>query len=92
MFFTARVRKLLPDDTIGLPHQRFLVGLSNNSTVLIAHDIKYAQRVPVQAGDQVTIRGEYIWNQLGGVVHWTHHSDTFRHEGGYIEMDGNRYQ
>lgn len=92
LLFTARVRKLLPDDTKGLPHQLFLLQLSNGTTVKVAHDIKYAPRVPIQEGDLVTIKGEYIWNSKGGVVHWTHHSDTPRHEGGYIEFAGNRYE
>lgn len=92
VLFSAQVKKLLPDDTKGLPHQRFLLQLSNGSTVLIAHDTKYAPSVPVQAGDTVTVKGEYIWNKRGGVVHWTHLSDTPRHEGGFIEFQGTRYQ
>jgi hypothetical protein len=48
--------------------------------------------VPAQAGDIVTVHGEFIWNQRGGVLHWTHHSDTPRHESGYIDFAGNRYQ
>ncbi|MBS1993313.1 MAG: DUF3465 domain-containing protein [Cyanobacteria bacterium SZAS LIN-2] len=89
---TAPVRKLLPDDTKGLQHQRFLLQLSNGSTVLVAHDIDMAPRVPINAGDTVTVHGEYIWNQKGGVIHWTHHSDNGRHEGGYIDFQGQRYQ
>jgi hypothetical protein len=92
VLFSARVRKLLPDDTKGLPHQRFLLLLENGSTVLVAHDIKYAPKVPIQEGDMLTIKGEYIWNQRGGVVHWTHHSDTPRHEGGFIDFGGSRYE
>lgn len=89
---TAPVRKLLPDDTEGLPHQRFLLELANGSTVLVAHNTGEAPRVPVQAGDQVTVHGEFIWNKKGGVLHWTHHSDNGRHEGGYIDYQGRRYQ
>ena len=87
----ARVYKLLADDTEGLPHQRFLILLNNNSTVLIAHDTKFAPRVPLNQGDLVRIHGEYIWNNKGGVVHWTHHSNG-RHEGGWIDYKGQRYQ
>jgi hypothetical protein len=87
----APVYRLLPDDNYGLPHQRFLIKLSNNSTVLVAHDTAEAPRVPVEVGHFVTIHGEYIWNPRGGVIHWTHHSRG-RHEWGWIEMDGQRYQ
>ncbi len=92
VLFSARVKRLLADDTRGLPHQQFLLQLDNGSTVKVAHDTKYAPRVPIRAGDILTIKGEYIWNQKGGVVHWTHRSDTPRHEGGYIDFAGQRYQ
>lgn len=92
VLFAARVKKLLPDDTQGLPHQRFLLELNNGTTVLVAHDTKYAPKVPIQPGDIVTIQGEYVWNKKGGLVHWTHHSDSPRHRGGYIDFNGQRYQ
>jgi len=89
---TAPVRKLLPDDTEGLKHQRFLLQLSNGSTVLVAHNIGEAAAVPLEPGQLVTVHGEFIWNQKGGVIHWTHHSDNGRHEGGFIDYQGQRYQ
>jgi Protein of unknown function (DUF3465) len=89
---TAPVKKLLEEDDKGLPHQKFLLGLVNGSTILIAHDIAMANRVPVRAGDIVKIHGEYIWNSRGGLIHWTHHTDTPYHEGGWIEFQGVRYQ
>jgi len=88
----APVYKLLRDDTEGLPHQRFLVVLNNGTTVLIAHDVQMAPRVPIKPGDVVTVHGEYIWNKKGGVIHWTHHTDTGRHMGGWIDFNGQRYQ
>jgi hypothetical protein len=89
---SGRVARLLPDDTRGLPHERFLLQLDNGTRVLVAHDTKLAPRVPLQEGDFVRIRGEYIWNQKGGVIHWTHHSPNGRHEPGWIEFNGNRYE
>jgi hypothetical protein len=86
------VMKMLPDDTKGLPHERWLMKLSNGTTVLIAHDTKLAPRVPLNDGDQVLIHGEYIWNDRGGVIHWTHHDPGGRHEPGFIEFNGQRYQ
>ena len=53
---------------------------------------KYAPTVPIQAGNVVRIHGEYIWNRLGGLIHWTHHSDSPKHESGWIEFNGQRYQ
>jgi hypothetical protein len=88
----AYVKKLLPPDTQGLPHQRFLIGLNNDTTVLVAHDTAMAPPVPLRQGDFVVIHGEYIWNEKGGVLHWTHHTDTPRHEGGWIDYAGRRYQ
>ncbi|PWT97210.1 MAG: hypothetical protein C5B53_08340 [Candidatus Melainabacteria bacterium] len=88
----ARVVRLLREDDQGLPHQKFLIGLSNGTTVLIAHDIAMAPRVPLNVGDIVTIHGEYIWNAKGGLIHWTHRSDTPRHESGWIDLNGVRYQ
>jgi hypothetical protein len=88
----AKVVRLLREDDQGLPHQKFLIGLSNGTTVLIAHDIAMAPRVPLNVGDIVTIHGEYIWNPKGGLIHWTHRSDTPRHESGWIDLNGVRYQ
>lgn len=92
VLFSAPVLKLLADDRKGTPHQRFLLQLSNGTTVLVAHNTRMAPKVPLQAGDVVVIKGEYIWNDRGGVVHWTHHTDTPRHPGGYIQFNGQTYQ
>jgi hypothetical protein len=89
---TARVKRLLPDDRQGNPHQRFLLGLSNGTTVLVAHNIDLAPYVPLQQGDSVTICGEYIWNEKGGVLHYTHHTTNSRHQGGYIQYNRQTYQ
>jgi hypothetical protein len=86
------VFKMLPDDTKGLPHERWLMQLSNGSTVLIAHDTKLAPRVPINNGDMVRIHGEYIWNDKGGVIHWTHHAPNGRHEPGWVEFNGQKYE
>lgn len=90
--FTAQVKKLLKDDVTGEQHQKFLVNLSNGTTVLVAHNISRAPRVPLQAGDNVTLCGEFIWNRKGGVLHWTHKTDTPNHQGGWIEYAGQRYE
>lgn len=89
---TTRVKRMLPEDRKGRAHEKFLLGLQDGSTVLVAHSIDSAPYVPVQPGDIVTIHGEYIWNAKGGLIHWTHHTDSPRHEGGWIDFNGQRYQ
>ncbi len=89
---TAPVKKMLKYDDRGLPHEKFLLGLSNGTTILVAHNTKMAPYVPIQAGDVVTVHGEFIWNAKGGLIHWTHHTDTQSHEGGYIDFNGKRYE
>ncbi len=95
---SARVVKVLEDDNDGARHQRFLLAIergagsdSGSDTVLVAHNIDLAPRVPLQAGDTVTIFGQYEWNDRGGVLHWTHHDPGGRHAEGWIEHKGTRY-
>ena len=89
--FEAVVERLLADDNKGSRHQKFIVKNGVN-TVLIAHNIDLAQRVPLNKGDVVKIRGEYEWNEKGGVVHWTHHDPQRRHEAGWIEHQGKKFK
>lgn len=89
---TARVKKLLKDDRKGSPHQRFLIELTNGTTVLIAHNIDLAPYVPLQVGDTVTISGEYVWNRKGGVIHYTHHTTNAKHQDGMIQFNNQIYQ
>ncbi|MFA7335358.1 MAG: DUF3465 domain-containing protein [Candidatus Obscuribacterales bacterium] len=89
---TLPVKRMLRPDDKGEKHEKFLLQLSNGTTILVAHNVSRAPSVPVEAGDIVTVHGEYIWNEKGGVIHWTHASDTPRHEGGYIDFKGRRYQ
>lgn len=89
--FTAQIKRLLTDDTQGSKHQRFIVD-HGTLTLLIAHNIDLAPRVPIEVGDLVIIRGEYEWNEQGGVVHWTHHDPQKKRLGGWIELAGKKYK
>ena len=85
------VVRLLSDDDEDGRHQRFIVTVSGGNTLLVAHNLHLADRVPVSLGDRVTLRGIYEWNDLGGLIHWTH-EDPMGDDGGYIEHRRQRYR
>ena len=74
-------------------HQRFIVQLGGmTQTVLIDNNVEIGRRAAVAVGDAVTVHGEYVWNEQGGLIHFTHHDPAHTHEGGWIEVDGVRYE
>jgi hypothetical protein len=87
------VQKLLSDDTSDGRHQRFIVELASGQTLLITHNIDVAPRVDgLEAGDHVAFKGEYVWNEQGGLVHWTHHAPDGRHVDGWVRAGGKTYR
>ncbi len=89
------VDRLLPDDIDGSQHQRFILKLTSGQTLMVAHNIDLAPRVErLRAGDSVAFYGEYEWNSMGGVIHWTHKSGDHHspHPGGWLKHQGKTYQ
>jgi hypothetical protein len=89
----GHVTKQLKDDNDGSRHQRFILQVNPQQTILIAHNIDLAPSIDNLAeGDLVTFSGQYEWNNKGGVVHWTHHDPQGRHPGGWLKHRGRTYQ
>ena len=87
------VTRILADDLSGSRHQRFIVRLKSDQTILIAHNIDIAPRVAgLQKGASVRFYGEYVSNEKGGMVHWTHHDPEGRHAAGWLKHSGRTYQ
>jgi uncharacterized protein DUF3465 len=86
------VSRVLPDDTNGARHQRFIVQLASGQTLLFAHNIDIAPRIDgLAVGDSVRFSGEYVWNEKGGIIHWTHHDPQGRHLAGWVVHNGKTY-
>jgi hypothetical protein len=87
------VTRLLADDTgPSGTHQRFIVQVKGSTqTLLIDNNVDIGKRVPLATGDAVVVHGEYVWNDQGGLIHFTHHDPARTHEDGWIELRGLRY-
>lgn len=95
VFVTGKgvVKKVLADDLQGSRHQRFILELPNGQTLLFAHNIDLAERLPnLQAGDEVSFAGDYVYNNKGGTIHWTHKDPRGQHKDGYLMYQGKIYQ
>lgn len=74
IYLTAEgiVAEILPDDTIGTPHQRFILLTPTDQTILIVHNIDRGDQFEVKLGDHLKVEGTYVWNHRGGLIHETH--------------------
>ena len=72
--------------------QKFLVTLENGHLLLFAHDLSIAQRVPIATGDRIEFRGRFDWNDVGGLIHRTHHDPQMSFEDGWLRHNGRVYR
>ena len=90
---SAKVIKLLADDLEPPRHQKFIIKMPSDMTVLVTHNIDLADRInSLRVEDTLEIYGQYEWNQRGGVLHWTHHDPKRRRQGGWIKHEGKTYK
>ena len=88
----GKITKLLQDDNEGSRHQKFIVKLKNEITLLVSHNMDLSTRIPnLEQGETIVFYGEYEWNNKGGVVHWTHKDPKGKHPDGYLLYRGKKY-
>lgn len=86
------IKRVLRDDNEGARHQKFILEMDDGHTVMVAHNVDLARRIPAREALLLSVRGRYEWNDRGGVIHWTHHDPDGRLQGGWIEVDDVRYE
>ncbi len=76
-------------------HEGFLVHLSGSDahdlTIRVEDNVELTGSIPLHAGDLVELRGEYIYDPRGGIVHYTHRDPRGRHPSGYVRVNGRLY-
>lgn len=82
------VSELLPDDTKGLPHQKWQAVLSDGNTITVIYNSDMGRRVPVQVGDHFGVGGQYIPTGRTGIIHWLHADPQHRRPDGYVFLNG----
>jgi Protein of unknown function (DUF3465) len=90
------VSEILPDEHGTSTHQRFILRCPSRDgrpgqTVLIDNNVDVGQRAAISIGARVIVRGQYVWNDLGGLIHDTHHS-TDSNPNGWVYSDARVYQ
>jgi len=77
------------------PHEGFLLHLRGSDghglTVRVEDNVDLTGQIPIREGDDVVVRGEYIYDRRGGIIHYTHRDPRGRHPGGYVKVGDRLY-
>src|SRR5271165_1649946 len=76
-------------------HQGFLLHLrgaeGRGLTVRVEDNVDITGPIPLRPGDALEVRGEYIFDPRGGLIHYTHHDPRGRHASGYVRTADKMY-
>ncbi len=77
-------------------HEGFLLHLNGSAghglTVRVEDNVDITGPIPLAEGKAVEVKGEYIFDSRGGIVHYTHRDRRGRHVAGYVLVDTKLYQ
>lgn len=81
------VIKLLEDDMEPPCHQRILISDETGRKLLLVNNIDgWPRLADVAVGDRVRFQGEFVDNEKGGLVHWTHPDPRGLRPGGWLKL------
>jgi hypothetical protein len=67
--------------------------LESGATLLLEYNLDLSPRItPLEVGDSVIVRGEYIWNDKGGLIHWLDRAPSGGPGGGWVRIRGREYR
>ena len=88
---TGTVFQMASQNASNAGYQEFRMKLPSGQLLTIVHENKKGQRLPLEANDTVTVRGQYYWNELGGIIKGTQRDKSMERMHGWIEHEGVRY-
>ena len=89
---TGSVTRILRFDK-DAPHlQQFVIRMQNGQSVMVVHNRDSGGEVPLAIGDEVLVRGEYVWGETGGTIRNTERDYSTQRRHGWIVHKGERYR
>ena len=73
-------------------YQEFQMRMPNGQLLLVVHDAGTGERIPLKPHDEVKVRGNYQWTELGGTIYGTQRDSSMKRLHGWIEHQGKKYQ
>lgn len=87
----GQVTRLIMDEDESAREQKFVIHAISGQSLMVTHDLSRSDRVPVATGDEVIVRGEYVWTEPGGMLIWTTRDSGSGDRHGWIDHKGERY-
>ncbi len=78
--------EILPNEYIGVKHQRFIIQTKDKQSILILYNISNNISLNIKLGDKVAVDGTYVYNRYGGLIHETHSNINKDQPDGKIEL------